>query len=282
MPASTTPKRMVTRPKNATQHPGHILTGGENCIKRRTKAQKATDDQREEEEKEASKAAIQETHKRVAAFQKQMQTDQAAARADAPKPGRPRPRPVKKAAKTAETTDLIMAADKAVGTKGNGGRADKSAASANTEHPGSEDEELEVQMPGARKKKGKRMVIPVKTPVRDAIDVAGALIVESTQAFPSDKNTSFFFNLMVYDNDASSPPTPKKFSLAGCIPNWMSTIPLGVSKPSSLNLNLKHRSSGAPSTISTSTPSSKLTSGSTMSSGGTLLTPIHAPDAGPN
>ncbi|KAG1889254.1 hypothetical protein F4604DRAFT_1673935 [Suillus subluteus] len=271
MPTSAAPKCMVTRPKNATQHPRHILTGGENHVKRRTKAQKATDDQCEEEEKEASKAAIQETHKRVAAFQKQMQTDQAAAHADAPKPSRPRPRPVKKAAKTTETTDLITAADKAVGAKGNGGRADKSAASANTEHPGSEDEELEVQMPGARKKKGKRMVIPVKTPVRDAIDVVGALIIESTQACDDDKS----------DSDVS-PPTPKKFSLAGHIPNWMLTIPLGGSKPSSLNLDLKHRSSGAPSTISTSTPSSKLTSGSTTSSGGTLLTPIHAPNAGPN
>ncbi|KIK38768.1 hypothetical protein CY34DRAFT_39678, partial [Suillus luteus UH-Slu-Lm8-n1] len=85
-----------TRPKNATQHPGHILTGGENRIKRRTKAQKAADNRREEEEKEASQAAIQETHKRIAAFQKQMQTDQAAACADAPKPSRPRPCPVKK------------------------------------------------------------------------------------------------------------------------------------------------------------------------------------------
>ncbi|KAG2029804.1 hypothetical protein BDR03DRAFT_1017942 [Suillus americanus] len=174
MPTSAAPKRMATRPKNATQHPGHILTGGENRTKRRTKAQKAADDQREEEEKKASKAAVLETNKRVAAFHKKMETDQAAARADAPKPSRPRPRPVKKAVKAPETTDLTTA-----------------AASANIEHPGSEeDEELEVQMPGARKKKGKRMVIPVKTPVRDAIDVAGALIAnESTQARDDDKSS---------------------------------------------------------------------------------------------
>ncbi|KAG1734900.1 uncharacterized protein EDB91DRAFT_1083911 [Suillus paluster] len=99
MPASAAPKCMTTRAKNATQHPGHILTRGENCVKRRTKAGKAADKQHEEEEKEASKAAIQETHKCVAAFQKKMQTDQAAACADAPKPSRPHPRPVKKAAK---------------------------------------------------------------------------------------------------------------------------------------------------------------------------------------
>lgn len=191
MPTSAAPKRMATRPKNATQHPGHILTGGENRTKRRTKAQKAADNQREEEEKKASKVAVLETNKRVAAFHKKMETDQAAARADAPKPSRPHPRPVKKAVKAPETTDLTTAAGKAVGAIGNGGRADKSTASANIEHPGSEeDEELEVQMPGARKKKGKRMVIPVKTPVRDAIDVAGALIAnESTQARDDDKSS---------------------------------------------------------------------------------------------
>ncbi|KAG1733198.1 uncharacterized protein EDB91DRAFT_1027833, partial [Suillus paluster] len=236
------PKCMTTQAKNATQHPGHIVTRGKNCIKRCTKAQKAADDQHEEEEKEASKAAIQEAHKHVAAFQKQMQTDQAAARADAPKPSCPRP--VKKAVKALETTDLTTAANKAVGAIGNCGRADRSAASANIEHPGSEDnEELEVQMPGAHKKKGKRMVIPVKTPVRDAIDVAGALIAgESTQAHDDDKSS---------DLDVST-PAPKKFSLAGRILNWRLSIPIGGSKPPS---NLKHRPSGAPSAISSTTSS---------------------------
>ncbi|KAG1730269.1 uncharacterized protein EDB91DRAFT_1252746 [Suillus paluster] len=114
MPASAAPKRMMTQAKNATQHPGHILTGGTNHVKRRTKAEKAADKQREEEEKEASKAAIQETHKCIAAFQKKMQTDQAAACADAPKPSCPCPCPVKKAAKAPETTDLTTAADTAV------------------------------------------------------------------------------------------------------------------------------------------------------------------------
>ncbi|KIK32331.1 hypothetical protein CY34DRAFT_19126 [Suillus luteus UH-Slu-Lm8-n1] len=202
-----------------------------------------------------------------------MLTDQAAARADAPKPSRPRPCPVpvKKAAKAPETTDLTTAVDKAVG-----GRADKSAASANNEYPGSEADEEEVQMPGARKKKGKRMVIPVKTPVRDAIDVAGSLITrESTQT----QTSLFFFNLMVHDNDASSPLGSKKFSHTGRIPNWRTHIPIGGSNPSS---NLKHRASGAPSAISSTAPSSKLTKGSTTSSGGALLTPIDTPNAGAN
>jgi hypothetical protein len=91
----------------------------------------------------------------------------------------------------------------------------------------------------------------------------------------------FFFNLMVYDDDASSPPGSKKFSHIGRIPNWRTHIHIG--KPSSES-NLKHRgrASGAPSTISSATPSSKLTRGSTLSSGGALLTPIDTPDAGAN
>ncbi|KAG1886074.1 hypothetical protein F4604DRAFT_1675749 [Suillus subluteus] len=156
-PASAVPKRMMTRPKNATQHPGHILTEAEGYTKRHTKAQKAADDKCEKEEKQASEMATQEGHKRVAAFQKKMQTDQAAIRADAPKPTRPRPRPVKKAVKPVETSNSTVAEDKAVGAKGKGGRAgDKSAAGANVEHPESdaEDEEQEVRVPGAQQKEG--------------------------------------------------------------------------------------------------------------------------------
>lgn len=146
-PASAVPKRMMTRPKNATQHPGRILTEAEGYTKRRTKAQKFADDKREKEEKQASEMAVQEGYKRVAAFEKKMQTDQAAKRADAPKPTRPRPRPVKKVAKPMETSNSTMAEDQAIGAKGKGGRArDKSAAGANVEHPESdaEDEEQEA------------------------------------------------------------------------------------------------------------------------------------------
>ncbi|KAG1803025.1 uncharacterized protein BJ212DRAFT_1487242 [Suillus subaureus] len=84
-----------------------------------------------------------------------------------------------------------MAEDKAISAKGKGGRAgDKSAASANVEHPESdtEDEEQEVRVPGAHKKKGKRMVLPVKMPMRDAIEATG-LIDESTM--PCDNNKKF-------------------------------------------------------------------------------------------
>jgi hypothetical protein len=189
--ASAVPRRVATRAKNATQHPGYILTGGEGHTKRRTKAQKAADDQRVEEEKRASEMAVHEGHNRIAVFQKKMETDQAAARVDAPKPTRPRPRPrpVKKAVKVMETSNLTMAEDKAVSANGKGGGArGKLAAGANVDHPGSDAEE-EVRVPGSRKKKEKRKVLPVKTPVRDAIEAAG-LIDESTMARDDDKKSA--------------------------------------------------------------------------------------------
>ncbi|KAG1734411.1 uncharacterized protein EDB91DRAFT_1250923 [Suillus paluster] len=131
-PASTVSKCMTTQAKNATQHPGHYMTGGEGRAKRRTKAQKSADDQREKEAKEASETAVQERHKRIATFQKQMETNQAAMCADAPKPSHPRPHPVKKGVKASDTSNMTtvcgqegagIVADKAVGAKVKGGRA---------------------------------------------------------------------------------------------------------------------------------------------------------------
>ncbi|KAG2345935.1 hypothetical protein BDR05DRAFT_998005 [Suillus weaverae] len=143
---SAVPRHVVTRAKNATQHPGYILTGGEGHTKRHTKAQKAADDQHVEEEKRASEMAVHEGHNHIAVFQKKMETDQAAARVDAPKPTHPRPRPcprpIKKAVKVMETSNLTMAEDKAISTNSKGGGArGKLAASANVDHPGSDAEE---------------------------------------------------------------------------------------------------------------------------------------------
>ena len=52
---------------------------------------------------------MQEKHKRIATFQKQMETDQAAMRADAPKPSRPHPHPVKKGVKASDTSNMTTA-----------------------------------------------------------------------------------------------------------------------------------------------------------------------------
>lgn len=93
--------------------------------------------------------------------------------------------------KPMETSNSTVAEDKAISTKGKGGRVeDKSAAGANVKHPESdaEDEEQEVRAPGAHKKMGKRMVLPVKMPVRDAIEAAG-LIDESTMPRDDDKKS---------------------------------------------------------------------------------------------
>ncbi|KAG1734413.1 uncharacterized protein EDB91DRAFT_1084072 [Suillus paluster] len=132
-------------------------------------------------------------------------------------------------------------------------------AGANIKHPGSE-EELEVQVPGTRKTKG-RKVIPVKTPVRNVIEAAG-LIDESKETHD-------------YDNQVSDVPilAPKKFQLSGHIPDWGSSIPTGGSKPSS-NARPSAASSIQESTISSSAPSSKLTRGTTISSSSAPLTSI--------
>ncbi|KAG1722206.1 hypothetical protein EDB19DRAFT_1958667 [Suillus lakei] len=252
-PASAVPRR-------------YILTGGEGPTKRGTKAQKATDDRREEEEKRTSEMAVQEGHNRIAVFQKQMETDQAATRVDAPKPTcpRPRPHPIKKAVKVMETSNLTMAEDKAISANGKGGGArGKLAAGANIDHPGSDAEE-EVQVPGSRKKKEKRKVLPVKTPVRDAIEAVG-LIDESTMARDDDKKSA----------DVST-SGPQKFGFAvERIPGWRTEVPAASvgSKPSSNAF--RKRPSTMPSDFSSTAPSSKLTMGSTISSGGAPLTPIN-------
>ncbi|KAG1737114.1 uncharacterized protein EDB91DRAFT_1249763 [Suillus paluster] len=289
--STTVPNRMVTCAKNATQHPGHILTAGR--VKRRTVAQKAADDQREQEEMEASEATVQEGYQRIATLQAKMQADEDAARVDAPKPKRPRARAVKKGAKAMETSTLTTAlrkpeagaeitADQVIGTKGkagggHGGR--KVAASANVEHPAS-GEELNMPVPGAAR--GKK---PFKQVVRDAIQavvdvdisIDGSTITKAlTMKLLLTETALFFFNLSILNDDAKS---PKKFALAGRIPGWMSTIPATIYGPASKANPSTSTSSIQRSNISSSAPLSKLTKGSTMSSNSAPpLTPISTPD----
>ncbi|KAG1836313.1 hypothetical protein DFJ58DRAFT_735045 [Suillus subalutaceus] len=92
-------QRMGTRPKIATQHPGHIVLEAEGRAKRHTKAQMIADRQRELEASQATEQTIQKGHQHIATLQEQMATDQAAARVDALKPKCPRARPIAKAAK---------------------------------------------------------------------------------------------------------------------------------------------------------------------------------------
>jgi len=89
---------------------------------------------------------------------------------------------------------------------------------------------------------------------------------------------------MVHDSDGNSSMwAPKKYSVVDHIPVWRERIPkVDGSKPSSI-FNLKNRRSAVPSTLSSTTPSSKLTRGSTISSAGALLTPtICTPNTGAN
>ena len=121
----TATTRIGTRPKNATQHPGHILTAGVG--KRRTATQKAADDQRDREAKEASEKALQESYQRIATLQAQMQANQDAARMDAPKPKRPRARPV----------EGCTGLEDLIGTKGRGREygCEDLVAGVNAKHP---------------------------------------------------------------------------------------------------------------------------------------------------
>ncbi|KAG2062202.1 hypothetical protein BDR06DRAFT_1027445 [Suillus hirtellus] len=268
---NTVTQHMATRPKNATQHPGCILI--ESQGKRCTAAQKAADDQREKEAKEASNQAVQESYQHIATMQAQMQADQDNACVDAPKPKHPRAHPVGKAAKTLKTSDStmdggqagaeIVAADKPVVAKGKGqkGRARQLAAGANVEHPAS-DEDLEEE-PVAAKPQRKKATKPL---VRDAIEALNAgVVIKSFDGSTKARDA----NVQKLQLDI-----PKKFSYSGRIPGWVSTVPANASKPSSVS---KVTTSHPRST----TTFSKLTRGSTISSNvPPPSTPISIPNAG--
>lgn len=83
----------------------------------------------------------------------------------------------------------------------------------------------------------------------------------------------FFFDVAINNSDTAS---PKKFSFAGRVPGWISTVPTNTSKPSSVSKATTHSCS-----TSISSAFSKLTRGSTISSNvPPLSTPISIPDAG--
>ncbi|KAG1814225.1 hypothetical protein EV424DRAFT_1541525 [Suillus variegatus] len=258
-------QRMGTHPTNATQHPGHIVLEAEGHAKRRTKVQMIAD--------------------RQCKLEEQMTMDQAAACVDAPKPKCPHAHPIAKAAKPLVTSEQSMASgdvgarvtvDKVVGAKTKcGGPGGVLAAGANIENPTS-DKEL-----GAPPARGKGRKMPLKTPVRDAIQaVAGAesLINPSTQAH----DVLFFFNLAINDIGIASQTPVRKFNLAGRIPDQRSKLVIATDK--ALNPPSNPPSKAAPSIqrsiTSSSAPSSRLTKGSTVSyNSAPPLTPQCTPDS---
>lgn len=83
----------------------------------------------------------------------------------------------------------------------------------------------------------------------------------------------FFFDVAINNSDTAS---PKKFSFAGRVPGWISTVPTNTSKPSSVSKATTHSCS-----TSISSAFSKLTRGSTISSNvPPPSTPISIPDTG--
>ncbi|KAG1727955.1 uncharacterized protein EDB91DRAFT_1060849 [Suillus paluster] len=254
----TATTRIGTQPKNATQHPRHILTAGVG--KRRTAAQKAADDQHDREAKEASKKALQEIYQQIATLQAQMQANQDAVRMDAPKPKHPCPCacPVGKAAQASKTSNSTIdgghagaeiIANKPIGTKGKG-RECGCEADANTKHPET-NEELEEPVTKTKRKKVSKQV------VRDVIQLVldtGIVIDGSTKARDGDVQK-------MSDVTASS----RKFALGGRIPGWVSNIhtTTTVSRPTS---KVNSFTGGTSTHPRTSTSFSKLTRGSTNNS----------------
>ncbi|KAG1886827.1 uncharacterized protein F5891DRAFT_1200678 [Suillus fuscotomentosus] len=254
---------MGTRPKNATQHPRHILINSHG--KKRTTAEKAADDQREREAKEASEKAVQESYQHIATLQAQMQADQDAMCVDAPKPKRPHACLVGKAAKDLKTSDSTMddrqagakiVTNKPLVTKGRGhrGGAKKLAADASIKNPASEHEDGEP----VQTKKKKKLV------VREAIQAVlnAGIVIDSTKARDGEVQKM---------SDVS-----QKFALAGRVPGWLSNLPTTAPKPAaSLRVN------PSTSSIHPRTSYSKLTKGSTISSNVLPpLTPISTSNAG--
>ncbi|KAG2156787.1 uncharacterized protein EDB93DRAFT_1054384, partial [Suillus bovinus] len=243
-----------TRPKNATQHPRHILTEGAG--KRCTTAQKAADDQYEREAKKASEKALQEIYQCIATLQAQTQAYQDTAHINAPKPKCPQACPVGKAAKASkasktsnstvnsgqEGTEVVT--NKSIGTEGKGCRCRFEKLQANVRHPASE---KELEEPTAKRKKVSKQV--VRNAIQRVLD-ASVVIDGSTKAHDGDIQKM---------SDVS---VSKKFALTGHIPGWILNVSTTVSRPAS-KVNSSAGSSIHPR--SSSSALSKLTRGSTIS-----------------
>ncbi|KAH7924427.1 hypothetical protein BV22DRAFT_1013272 [Leucogyrophana mollusca] len=254
-------ERMQTRPKNATQRPGLLLLEAQaqqNPVKRRTKAEKAADDQREKEAKEAKEAAVQDSYKRIAVLQEQMQAAQQSAHADAPKARRPRTR-------QAKAVDGDTVAENTTAKGGRKGRQDQSKGrpAADVAQPASDDE---VEMPASPKLKVKKAL---KTAVRDAIE-AVTNVVDGISSKPRDS-----------DRNSDAPaPAHLKFQLAGRINGWGAGIPASGVKASSKNARSSTSTSSSipPSTSSSaSSATSVLSRGSTISTCPPPPTPLNSP-----
>ncbi|EGO04776.1 hypothetical protein SERLA73DRAFT_68444 [Serpula lacrymans var. lacrymans S7.3] len=272
------PQRMQTRAKNATQRPGlHLLEAQaeQNPVKRRTKAEKAADDQHEKDSKEAKAAAIQDSYKHIAVLQEQMQVTQQNAHADAPKSRRPCPCPhqvkhISDASGSKAANEGNTAADSIVVKgvqKGHEGQA-KGKCAADVAQLASDEEE---EIPAPAKSKLKKAL---KTAVRDAIEAVSDAVDGTVQAHISHGNT-----------DAVPTPAHLKFQLAGRIQGWGAGIPAtGVKPLSKYAKSTSSASSFVPQTMSSiatlSTAPSIVSRGSTVSSCPPPPTPVNSPFPG--
>lgn len=114
--------KLTARAKNVNQHPGETLA--KDRIKRRTPAQKATDDQNEREVLEEKEASTQRGVAQIAAMEDQIAAEEAQELNNPPKP-KPRVRqPSRRAVEAAEgiATEQSLDEVEVVGAKGNNTR----------------------------------------------------------------------------------------------------------------------------------------------------------------
>ncbi|KAH7912048.1 hypothetical protein BJ138DRAFT_1100611 [Hygrophoropsis aurantiaca] len=233
------PQRMTTRAKNATHRPGLQLLQAEaeayGIVKRRSKTEKAADDQRLKTAKEAHDTTVRNGYQAIAKMEAQMRNKQEKIMDDAPKPRRPQPRPIK-------TGNQLSAASKEQGQ--NKDLLDSG-----------------VKVPSTVSKESKSL--KVKTVVRDAIQAVsmmtptrGVIDQSTMRTRDNDDGKSEFHH-------ARDSSIPAKFDVAGRVMGWGVKVPNGK--------HLKTRSTSTSLVSSTlppqsSAPSSVLSHGTTASS----------------
>ncbi|KAF9237765.1 hypothetical protein BU15DRAFT_75757 [Melanogaster broomeanus] len=229
-----------TRAKNANTHPGDVIINTKQ--KRRTKAQKAADDARDQETLIEKEVAAVQGLERLAGIQMKMVADEAQAATTRPKGVRPRPRPIKKKVPADEDEGQPAAlADDSDDPAAAYAEHSEDAADAEGDLEMESDEDTGIQN-GTKSKKGKRAVktslkasieqtVARLTPAIDPADVMAAEItrvddqkgklaecasfLHSTMLMLTE-STLFFLNL------TSAFSSSQKFSLSGRVNNWNS------------------------------------------------------------
>ncbi|KAH7904881.1 hypothetical protein BJ138DRAFT_1118988 [Hygrophoropsis aurantiaca] len=233
--------RITTCAKNATQRPGLQLRQAEadayGTTKRRTKEEKAADDQRLKDAKKAQDAAVQSKYQKISGMQDQMRANQERRMQDVPKPSRPKPRQIKRSTQ-APVEDINL---KPTDGKISGGHK--------------EDKTYQESSNGIKAQKS------IKAVIRDAIHAAGGTVIDESAAQPRDVD--------VGKSQISTSDHGSRAAVVGRIQGWGANVPLGV-KPSARDPKLSKSSSLSSSSVQTPFSSAPSSIFASFNSGGTL------------